>query len=164
MHLFSSFIEIQLTNKNCVCVRCAMCCFDINIHCEMIGTVINISIISKVGEDHWNKFQLASAHGFSSALLASEEAPQPSTPVAAKQSAPHCAATMFHSSRGAHIKRAEACGAEGGQTWGLVETPGHRKSDPRILGTVHVAMLTLSQQVPGLIFPERETECTQALF
>lgn len=70
----------------------------------MIGTVqlINISIISKVGEDHCNKFQLASAQGFSSALLASEEAPQPSTPVAAKQSAPHHAATMFHSSRGAY--------------------------------------------------------------
>ena len=46
----SSFIEIYLTSKNCIYLKCTTWCFDICIHCELIPIIklINISITSQL--------------------------------------------------------------------------------------------------------------------
>ena len=38
-YFFFQFIEVWLTNKNCICSRCKTWLFDIHIHCEMTATI-----------------------------------------------------------------------------------------------------------------------------
>lgn len=41
---FSTFIEVWLTNKSWIYLRCTMWCFDTHIYCEMIHSQVKVSV------------------------------------------------------------------------------------------------------------------------